>query len=86
MQSGGERESLTSQKRTSGGLTAAALLRDLGVEVDVYERSPSELVQRGAGIGFLPSAARYLIERPASVWTGSASPPRTSGTSTGAAM
>jgi 2,6-dihydroxypyridine 3-monooxygenase len=46
-----------------GGLTAAALLRDLGVEVDVYERSPSELVQRGAGIGFLPSAARYLVER-----------------------
>jgi 2,6-dihydroxypyridine 3-monooxygenase len=46
-----------------GGLTAAALLRDLGVEVDVYERSPSELVQRGAGIGFLPDAARYLAER-----------------------
>jgi 2,6-dihydroxypyridine 3-monooxygenase len=46
-----------------GGLTAALLLRDLGVEVDVYERSPSELVQRGAGIGFLPDAARYLVER-----------------------
>jgi 2,6-dihydroxypyridine 3-monooxygenase len=46
-----------------GGLHAAALLRDLGVEVDVYERSPSELVQRGAGIGFLPDAARYLAER-----------------------
>jgi 2,6-dihydroxypyridine 3-monooxygenase len=46
-----------------GGLTAAALLHDLGAEVDIYERSPSELVQRGAGIGFLPSAARYLVER-----------------------
>ncbi len=46
-----------------GGLTAAALLHDLGAEVDIYERSPSELMQRGAGIGFLPSAARYLVER-----------------------
>jgi 2,6-dihydroxypyridine 3-monooxygenase len=46
-----------------GGLTAAALLLDQGAEVDVYERSPSELVQRGAGIGFLPNAARYLVER-----------------------
>ena len=40
-----------------GGLTCALLLRDLGVQVEVYERSPSELVQRGAGIGFLPEAA-----------------------------
>jgi 2,6-dihydroxypyridine 3-monooxygenase len=46
-----------------GGLHAALLLRDLGVEVDVYERSPAELVQRGAGIGFLPESARYLVER-----------------------
>jgi 2,6-dihydroxypyridine 3-monooxygenase len=46
-----------------GGLTAALLLRDLGVEVDVYERSPAELVQRGAGIVFLPDARRYLVER-----------------------
>lgn len=46
-----------------GGLTAALLLHELGVEVDVYERSPSELVQRGAGIGFLPESARYLVER-----------------------
>ncbi|HEY3232508.1 MAG TPA: hypothetical protein VGJ87_24970 [Roseiflexaceae bacterium] len=46
-----------------GGLTCALLLRDLGIQVDVYERSPSELVQRGAGIGFLPEAARYLVER-----------------------
>ena len=46
-----------------GGLTAALLLRDLGITVDVYERSPVELAQRGAGIGFLPEAQRYLIER-----------------------
>jgi len=46
-----------------GGLTAALLLHELGVEVDVYERSPSELAQRGAGIGFLPESARYLVER-----------------------
>jgi 2,6-dihydroxypyridine 3-monooxygenase len=46
-----------------GGLHAALLLADLGAEVDVYERSPGELVQRGAGIGFLPESARYLVER-----------------------
>jgi len=46
-----------------GGLTAALLLRDLGVQVDACERSPAQLVQRGAGIGFLPDAARYLVER-----------------------
>jgi 2,6-dihydroxypyridine 3-monooxygenase len=46
-----------------GGLTAALLLRDLGIDVDVYERSPVELAQRGAGIGFLPDSQRYLIER-----------------------
>jgi 2,6-dihydroxypyridine 3-monooxygenase len=46
-----------------GGLTAALLLKDIGVEVDVYERSPVELAQRGAGIGFLPDSQRYLVER-----------------------
>jgi 2,6-dihydroxypyridine 3-monooxygenase len=46
-----------------GGLHAALLLRDQGVEVDVYERSPAALVERGAGIGFLPETARYLVER-----------------------
>ena len=48
-----------------GGLTAALLLRDLGLDVTVYERSPSELQQRGAGIGFLPASYRYLDERTA---------------------
>ncbi len=46
-----------------GGLTAALLLRDLGIGVDVYERSPVALAQRGAGIGFLPESQRYLVER-----------------------
>lgn len=46
-----------------GGLTAALLLRDLGHDVVVYERSAVELEQRGAGIGFLPASYRYLVER-----------------------
>lgn len=45
-----------------GGLTAALLLRDAGHDVCVYERSPSELAQRGAGIGLLPETSRYLTE------------------------
>lgn len=44
-----------------GGLTAACLLRDRGLaDVEVFERSYSELEQRGAGIGFLEPASRYL--------------------------
>ena len=46
-----------------GGLTAACLLADDGHSVVVYERSPSELEERGAGIGFLPATSRYLVER-----------------------
>jgi len=46
-----------------GGLTAALLLRELGYEVSVFERSGAELEQRGAGIGFLPASSRYLVER-----------------------
>ncbi len=46
-----------------GGLTAALLLRDLGLDMTVYERSGAELEQRGAGIGFLPASSRYLAER-----------------------
>jgi 2-polyprenyl-6-methoxyphenol hydroxylase-like FAD-dependent oxidoreductase len=34
-----------------GGLFAANLLRDLGWEVDVFERVPDDLAARGAGIG-----------------------------------
>src|SRR5215831_17678001 len=46
-----------------GGLTAALLLRELGLDVTVYERSGVELEQRGAGIGFLLASSRYLTER-----------------------
>lgn len=46
-----------------GGLTAALVLRDAGFDVTVHERSGTELEQRGAGIGFLPDSARYLVER-----------------------
>ena len=46
-----------------GGLTAACLLADGGHRVQVYERSPVELEERGAGIGFLPETYRYLVER-----------------------
>jgi 2,6-dihydroxypyridine 3-monooxygenase len=45
-----------------GGLTVACLLRDAGHSVVVYERSPLELEERGAGIGFLPQTYRYLVE------------------------
>ena len=46
-----------------GGLTAAVLLRDLGCEVDVYERSGAALEDRGAGIVVLPITERYFTER-----------------------
>jgi 2,6-dihydroxypyridine 3-monooxygenase len=46
-----------------GGLTAGLLLRDLGYDVTIYERSSVELEQRGAGIGFLPASYRYIVER-----------------------
>ena len=46
-----------------GGLTAALVLRDLGCEVDVWERSTAELESRGAGIVVLDETLRYLRER-----------------------
>ncbi len=46
-----------------GGLTTGCLLRDAGHDVDVFERSPSELKDRGAGIGFLEASSRYLKTR-----------------------
>jgi len=46
-----------------GGLTAACLLRDAGHDVTVFERSPIELEQRGAGIVLLEATARYPIQR-----------------------
>lgn len=46
-----------------GGLTIALLLRDLGWDVHVYERSPKLLMARGVGIVAHPASTRYLVER-----------------------
>ena len=48
-----------------GGLTAGLLLRDLGCDVRIYERSGSELDARGAGIAVLDATIRYFRERTA---------------------
>jgi 2,6-dihydroxypyridine 3-monooxygenase len=45
-----------------GGLTVASLLRDLGCDVDVYERSSAALKERGTGIVVLPVTERYFME------------------------
>ena len=45
-----------------GGLTAGLLLRDLGCQVDIYERSSEALADRGAGIILLPHTYRYFDE------------------------
>lgn len=45
-----------------GGLTAGLLLRELGCEVDIYERSSEALQDRGAGIILLPHTHRYFDE------------------------
>lgn len=49
-----------------GGLTAGLLLRDLGCDVDIYERSASALEDRGVGIVVLPITERYFTEQAAS--------------------
>jgi 2,6-dihydroxypyridine 3-monooxygenase len=46
-----------------GGLTAALVLRDVGCDVRVFERSSTALQARGAGIAALDATLRYLIER-----------------------
>jgi 2,6-dihydroxypyridine 3-monooxygenase len=46
-----------------GGLTAALVLRDIGCEVEVFERSTAELEARGAGIVVLDQTVRYFVER-----------------------
>lgn len=45
-----------------GGLTAALVLRDVGCDVEVYERSPVPLEGRGAGIVLHPATVRYLTD------------------------
>ncbi len=46
-----------------GGLTTALVLRDLGYDVEVFERSGAALQDRGAGIVVLPITERYFVER-----------------------
>jgi 2,6-dihydroxypyridine 3-monooxygenase len=46
-----------------GGLTAALVLRDVGCDVQVLERSTEELQARGAGIAVLDATVRYFVER-----------------------
>ena len=46
-----------------GGLTTALLLRDLGHDVDVFERSRGELTGFGAGIVAHEVGVRYFVER-----------------------
>ena len=43
------------------GLTAGLVLRDIGCEVDVYERSRVPLEGRGVGIVLHPATVRYLL-------------------------
>lgn len=45
------------------GLTAALVLRDLGCDVDVYERSAAALEGRGVGIVLHHMTLRYFLER-----------------------
>ncbi|HEX6131748.1 MAG TPA: monooxygenase [Actinomycetota bacterium] len=45
-----------------GGLIAALQLRDVGCDVQVYERSPVPLEARGAGIVLHPVTTRYFEE------------------------
>jgi 2,6-dihydroxypyridine 3-monooxygenase len=47
-----------------GGLTAGVLLRDIGCEVDIYERASTALEDRGAGIVVLPITEKYFTDRP----------------------
>jgi 2,6-dihydroxypyridine 3-monooxygenase len=46
-----------------GGLLTGLLLRDLGCDVEVFERSPDRLQAAGAGIVVLETTLRYFVER-----------------------
>jgi 2,6-dihydroxypyridine 3-monooxygenase len=48
-----------------GGLTTALVLRDIGFEVDVYERTATPLHGRGSGIVLQPDTLRWFEERSA---------------------
>ncbi|MGW8182656.1 MAG: FAD binding domain-containing protein [Burkholderiales bacterium] len=49
-----------------GGLTTALLLRDLGHDVDVFERATGELTGFGAGIVAHEVSTRYFVQRSSS--------------------
>ncbi len=44
-----------------GGLSAGVWLREVGCDVDVFERSPALLEDRGAGIMLNPATVRYFL-------------------------
>jgi 2,6-dihydroxypyridine 3-monooxygenase len=46
-----------------GGLSAAVWLRDLGCDVEVFERAPVFLEDRGAGIMLNPATVRYFLTK-----------------------
>jgi 2,6-dihydroxypyridine 3-monooxygenase len=46
-----------------GGLSAAVWLRDLGCDVEVFERAPVFLEDRGAGIMLNPATVRYFLDQ-----------------------
>lgn len=46
-----------------GGLTTALVLRDIGCDVDIYERTPEVLEGRGAGIVLQPDTVRWFETR-----------------------
>ena len=46
-----------------GGLTAALLLRELGFDVEVFERTPDRLEGRGSGIVVQPDTIRWMVEK-----------------------
>src|SRR5438105_259735 len=54
------KNAITAAAGTMAGLFAAAFLRQIGWETDVYERSPAELVGRGAGITTHPELLEAL--------------------------
>lgn len=46
-----------------GGLTAGLVLRDIGFDVQIYERTPVPLHGRGGGIVLQPDTLRWFAER-----------------------
>jgi 2,6-dihydroxypyridine 3-monooxygenase len=46
-----------------GGLTTALLLRDIGFDVTIFERTPAVLDGRGSGIVLQPDTLRWFTER-----------------------